>query len=195
MADYFQIDASVRSRMDRRIRQGLALTDIAAGNLPKITPPGVHHQYDEQFHLDVGAQYALVRASGYQLVPGRVLVSNKKFRFVGQSNGWELGWNKIVQVGKYSDAFELFATQKKGSGRYLVDDGVLVSEMIMLAVRIANRQHVPSTSSRDNRKISQAVKQAVWQRDGGRCQECGANSYLEFDHVIPWTKGGASSNQ
>ena len=33
----------------------------------------------------------------------------------------------------------------------------------------------------------------VWQRDGGVCVECQGTEYLEFDHVIPFSRGGASS--
>ena len=38
--------------------------------------------------------------------------------------------------------------------------------------------------------IPQPVKVAVWQRDGGRCVECGGQENLEFDHVIPLALGG-----
>jgi len=41
--------------------------------------------------------------------------------------------------------------------------------------------------------IPQGVKKAVWARDGGRCVYCGDASNLEFDHVIPYSKGGADS--
>ncbi|WP_342772697.1 HNH endonuclease signature motif containing protein [Nocardia tenerifensis] len=37
------------------------------------------------------------------------------------------------------------------------------------------------------------MKSEVWQRDGGRCRECGDTHYLEFDHVIPLSRGGATS--
>ncbi|MEA2299370.1 MAG: hypothetical protein QOF77_2306 [Solirubrobacteraceae bacterium] len=39
------------------------------------------------------------------------------------------------------------------------------------------------------------VKRAVWRRCGGRCAECGADSLLEFDHVIPLAMGGSGGER
>jgi hypothetical protein len=39
--------------------------------------------------------------------------------------------------------------------------------------------------------IPSDVRSAVWQRDAGRCVECGSSENLEFDHVIPVSMGGA----
>lgn len=44
-----------------------------------------------------------------------------------------------------------------------------------------------------SRKISQKVKDKVWNRDGGKCVECDSNENLEFDHIIPHSKGGANT--
>jgi len=41
--------------------------------------------------------------------------------------------------------------------------------------------------------LSQSVKDKVWNRDGGKCVECGSNEKLEFDHIIPHSKGGANT--
>src|SRR5699024_10971149 len=41
--------------------------------------------------------------------------------------------------------------------------------------------------------IPRQVKIDVWQRDGGRCVECGTNKDLEFDHIIPLKLGGANT--
>jgi len=44
-----------------------------------------------------------------------------------------------------------------------------------------------------SRKISQEVKDKVWNRDGGKCILCGSNELIEFDHIIPFAKGGANT--
>jgi 5-methylcytosine-specific restriction endonuclease McrA len=37
------------------------------------------------------------------------------------------------------------------------------------------------------------VRRFVWKRDGGKCQECGSTGMLQYDHIIPWSLGGADT--
>jgi hypothetical protein len=46
---------------------------------------------------------------------------------------------------------------------------------------------------RNTRTIPQDVKVAVAARDGGRCRQCGSAEDIHFDHVIPWSRGGANT--
>ena len=41
--------------------------------------------------------------------------------------------------------------------------------------------------------IPMDIANAVWNRDGGQCCMCGAKTELEFDHIIPISKGGATT--
>lgn len=42
-------------------------------------------------------------------------------------------------------------------------------------------------------RISEPVRVEVWRRDGGKCARCGSRENLEYDHIIPISKGGSNT--
>ncbi|MFX1399465.1 MAG: HNH endonuclease [Promethearchaeota archaeon] len=44
-----------------------------------------------------------------------------------------------------------------------------------------------------SRYIPPHVKKKVWKRDRGQCVKCGKKENLEFDHIIPFSKGGSNT--
>lgn len=43
--------------------------------------------------------------------------------------------------------------------------------------------------------IPEDVRFTVWRRDEGKCVKCGSNKNIEFDHIIPVSKGGSSTER
>jgi HNH endonuclease len=87
---------------------------------------------------------------------------------------------------------------------YWEDEGLTAHDVMALVVErerkrqrrlerahTAMQQEIVPTQRRE--PIPREVRLAVWQRDGGRCRQCGDNFDLQYDHVIPFSMGGASS--
>ncbi|MEO5944410.1 MAG: HNH endonuclease [Ferruginibacter sp.] len=61
----------------------------------------------------------------------------------------------------------------------LIEDGLIATQFSSLD---GKREAIP-----------QDVMDKVWNRDMGRCVQCGSQENLEFDHIIPFSKGGATT--
>jgi hypothetical protein len=42
-------------------------------------------------------------------------------------------------------------------------------------------------------RIPESVRIEVWRRDGGKCARCGGREKLEYDHIVPISRGGSNS--
>ncbi|WP_067711398.1 TerD family protein [Nocardia yamanashiensis] len=176
----------------QRMLRGRSLTQVKVGELPRIERADLHLEADELLYVDVNSTQIKYLASGPKHTGGRLIGSSKKLRFVGTGAGTELTWAKIVSVRHEYDTVVISATTARGGGTYRVPDAEYVAAVLEGALRVAKRL-VLAPGQRDSRAIPQDVKSQVWQRDGGKCTECGSSEYLEFDHIIPWSRGGATS--
>jgi HNH endonuclease len=50
-----------------------------------------------------------------------------------------------------------------------------------------------SSLRRRREPVSREIRRMVFERDGGRCQQCGADFDLQYDHIIPVALGGATT--
>lgn len=59
---------------------------------------------------------------------------------------------------------------------------------------IARSDHAKAMGSGGSREsISKDVQREVWRRDQGCCVDCGSRERLEYDHIIPVSRGGSST--
>ncbi|MCX6628594.1 MAG: HNH endonuclease signature motif containing protein [Candidatus Solibacter sp.] len=77
-------------------------------------------------------------------------------------------------------------------------DSYLAEEETALAQQLTQAlgDQPPPQESKDARQgIPTAVRRAVWARDKGRCVQCGRKEWLEYDHIIPVSKGGSNTER
>jgi hypothetical protein len=51
----------------------------------------------------------------------------------------------------------------------------------------------PGSASTRSRRIPNDVVAEVFRRANGQCEECGATTDLQIDHIVPFSKGGSNS--
>ena len=198
LADFYQHrrelslpPSSQLTALQHRIERGREITKVMEGDLPQVNPADIHLDSSEILYLDLHATQIRILARGPKMSPGRLLVSNKNIRFIGAA-GEQLNWNKVVRVHVEHSQVVISSTTTRGSSMYQVHDAPYVGAVVEGALRVAKRR-VLIPGKRDSRSISPHVRSAVYQRCGGKCVECGSAEYLEFDHILPLSLGGATS--
>jgi 5-methylcytosine-specific restriction endonuclease McrA len=76
------------------------------------------------------------------------------------------------------------------------DVAALVADRDRRRRRTLERAHAAMQAEHVDRRrepIPREVRRVVWERDGGRCVQCGAGFDLQYDHMIPHAMGGAAT--
>lgn len=61
--------------------------------------------------------------------------------------------------------------------------------------RLKNKFSGNSEEKSNRQKIPENVRIEVWRRDQGCCALCGSRESLEYDHIIPVSKGGSNTTR
>jgi len=164
---------------------------IRNGNLP-VVRASIILPSSEICHWESTATYSKVLKSSIKYTTGSLVVTNSKMRMISHEGGFEFPLNKIAHVSyAHPHGINLQLTRTHGNGFYAVPQGMLLTELMQVLLNKYNRQVVYEQEG--SRAIPQQIKIEVWHRDGGKCVQCRAQDYLEYDHIIPFSRGGASS--
>ncbi len=188
----FRIPEHQAQPLLQRLKYLQTISNVRQGQLPTIQPT-VRLDAGEICHLETDARYHKVTAKGTTLQPGRFVATNKKLHFLSQTGGSSIDWKKVMRINAEAGSIYLELSVKSGNGRYSVADPTMAEAVFDVLVRMAKREFIAPQTDQESRHIPQDVKLAVWQRDQGKCTQCGDASYLEFDHIIPHSKGGANT--
>ena len=100
------------------------------------------------------------------------------------------GYNTSLFIFWIFVALIVFASTKLDSiGELLLILLVLGGLTIVVVYRFKGRNKI----NNKRRSPTQEIKHAVFRRDGGRCQSCGTTKNLQYDHKIPYSRGGETT--
>lgn len=170
------------------------LSDIRYGNIP-IIQVDMHLDSDEKAHFSFPATYHKPNQT-IRLVTGRITGTSKKLYFVSETgkDSTRIDWNNVTSVSYSSSTVHISVSRGSGGGTYSVSDPLYVKVMIDALVIRWKRQLVLYKEQATQGAIPEHIKVAVFQRDQGRCVQCGyRGTYIEYDHIFPRSKGGANT--
>ncbi len=175
-----------------------SMQEIHLGRLPSVPKPAeLECRAGEIVHAVTTATLIVVRnlSSGETRTAheGRLILLDSRMVFHSTTLAQSINYRKFVSHRGGADWIEFQIEKKPLWGIRLQKADPLIYPILSKAIALANQTAVRKSEEVGSRHIPRDVRQRVWTRDGGKCVDCGATDYLEYDHVIPVAKGGSNA--
>lgn len=174
------------------------LQQIESGILPSLpTPNGLEMAGGELVHAQVQCNFHHIRKlkNGIKNTThsGVLVITDRKTVFVSETKSFRLSYRSILGHSGNENQIRIQAQGKPEILLEFWNESETIYPVFKAALAIANQTKTARLDGKKSRHISRDVRQTVWRRYGGRCADCNADDYLEFDHIIPVAKGGSNS--
>ncbi len=172
------------------------LGNIKDGNLPRLNVPlNIAVKSGSFLHYVGKCSWLTTKTKQGQIYyinnPGEVVVTDSSLMFSSSTKSFSISFGKIIQHSYWHNKCVINAMNKPEIILHGMGDDEMFYCILSRAIDLYNQQLVGKTDS-PSRSIPRDVRQRVWQRDGGKCVECSAIEYLEYDHIIPHSRGGSN---
>jgi Holliday junction DNA helicase RuvB len=178
-------------RLDVIIDQGLNQRSLRL-NLPKFTLIGTAPR-QERVHRELLSCFSIIET----MIPytsEEVVVIARQFADV---LGLDINQTASARIAHSSDGTPLDILNRLRHVRdYAHVKGFLgevTPEITADALEILPSTESASEGYNGRQAIPSEVRREVWRRDRGTCAKCGSRENLEYDHIIPITKGGSNT--
>ena len=175
-----------------RLQKVKRLSAYREGNLPSIRTK-IILQSSEVCHWEGPCSFRYQTTRQVKSLDGDLLVTSKNVIIKSQIRTISYSPSRMLDIIRYSGSLAIQVNGSQGTGSYFVSDPEELEAVLTGLVRKHKYLLGEKYTSSMSRRIAHEVKIEVWARDGGRCVGCGASDYLEFDHIIPHSRGGAST--
>ncbi|MCK6439725.1 MAG: HNH endonuclease [Planctomycetes bacterium] len=163
--------------------------------IPAISCEAELEPGEECYWYHVGAVFASDGdLRGPQSSIGTLILTDQRIVFCNK-DGYapELSIEHIIQIQANADELRISGKSKSATGAYWTQDIILFEAFLRAAIRVAKDVYAPQPEGSRSRHIAESVKRKVFKRDKGQCVYCGWREELHFDHVIPFSRGGANT--
>ena len=191
------VDPQFASYVWGEVERVAMFTHIREGKLPSILVTGVAVRAAELVHHQCPATFVQVKqlSTGPRAYrhDGYATITDNRLIFSSETKSFDVVHRRVVSVLPFTGGVEI--RSNIGGGQYYFGgDRELAVAIYETAIGRANQTIVERIDGMPTRHIPRDVRQRVFQRYGGRCADCGATQYLEYDHIVPVAKGGSNTD-